>query len=319
MHSTDRRTFLKGGFGTVAGLAAAPLLGSLAGCQSAPGAAGARTAAPRIDVRPLADRIRVIAGVPGNVVAFTGADGIVLVDAGSADHAPALKRELGDVPVRTLFNTHYHPDQTGGNALFAGAGAEIRAHKVTSQWLATDYWSPQEDRWIKAPPSQAVPTVTFRDKGELKAGNETIEYGYLLEAHTRGDAYVFFRDSNVLVAGDVASPERDPVHDWFAGGWLGGRVDALEDLLALANDATRIVPAYGPVMSRAELEAEYEVMKKIYEITTSLTSRGRSAKDMLEEGALNDVGRTFKDPARFLYDLAKGYQAHYTNIGVNVV
>lgn len=319
MHSTDRRKFLKGGIGTVAGLAAVPVLGGLAGCQSAPARTGARAAATRIEVQPVTDRIRVIAGVPGNVVALDSPDGIVLVDSGAAEHAAALRRQLGDAPVRTLINTHYHPDQTGGNALFATAGAEIRAHKVTQQWLAADYWSPQQDRWIKAPPKEAVPRVTFRDKGEFRAGNETVEYGYLLEAHTRGDAYVFFRDSNVLVAGDVASPERDPVHDWFAGGWLGGRVDALEDLLALANDGTRIVPAYGPVMTRAELEAEYEVMKKIYDITASLTSKGRSAKDMLQEGALDGVGRTFQDPARFLYDLAKGYQAHYTNVGVNVV
>jgi glyoxylase-like metal-dependent hydrolase (beta-lactamase superfamily II) len=316
MHPTDRRQFLRTGFGTVAGLAAMPFVGSLAGCQSAPARGGG---AARLATQPLTERVRVISGVPGNVVALAASDGLVLVDAGSAELAPALRRELADAPVRILFNTHYHADQTGGNALFATAGAEIRAHKVTQQWLAADYWSPQEDRWIKAPPKEAVPKVTFRDKGEIRAGNETIEYGYLLEAHTRGDAYVFFRDSNVLAVGDVASPERDPMHDWFAGGWLGGRVDALEDLLALADEHTRIVPAYGPVMTRAELEAEYEVMKKIYDITTLLTSKGRSAKDMLEEGALNDVGRTFRDPARFLYDLAKGYQAHYTNVGVNVV
>ena len=86
----------------------------------------------------------------------------------------------------------------------------------------------------------------------MKAGAETIEYGYLLEAHTRGDAYVFFRDSNVLAVGDVVSPLRDPSLDWYAGGWLGGRVDAMDDLLELVDDQTRIVPAYGPVMTRAQ-------------------------------------------------------------------
>ncbi len=72
-----------------------------------------------------------------------------------------------------------------------------------------------EDRWVKAPPKEAVPKVVFRGKGETKAGHETIEHGYLLEAHTRGDAYVFFRDSNVLAVGDVVSPLRDPALDWY--------------------------------------------------------------------------------------------------------
>jgi hypothetical protein len=40
---------------------------------------------------------------------------------------------------------------------------------------------------------------------------------------------------------------------------------------------------------------------------------------MLNDGVMNDVARKFQDPYRFLYDAAKGYQAHYTNFGGNVV
>lgn len=309
MQKTDRRNFLGG----IAGLVAVPALGSLAGCQSAP----ARTRA-ELQSQPVSGRVRVISGVPGNVVALDAGDGLVLIDSGSPELAPALQKELG-APVRTLINTHYHADQTGGNALFAKAGAQIRAQTITKQWLAADYWSPAEDRWIKAPAKEAVPTVTFRDKGEMSAGSERIEYGYLLEAHTRGDAYVFLRDSNVLVAGDVVSPVRDPVLDWFAGGWLGGRVDAMDDLLELANDQTRIVPAYGPVMSKAELQAERDLMTKLYDLTVAIMAKGGSAKDMLDQGVMAQVDRHFQDPYRFFYDISKGYQAHYTNVGANVV
>lgn len=321
MHSTNRRNFLKSGVGGIAGLASVPLLGSLAGCQTAgvrpQGAGGAASLAPPT-ITSLTDRVRLVAGAPGNLLALSGGDGLVLVDSGSAAHAPGVQKALGGT-VRTLINTHYHADQTGGNALFAGAGAEIRAHTITKQWLAADYWVPGEMRWEKAPPKAAVPVVTFRDKGEMLAGSERIEYGYLLEAHTRGDCYVFLRDSNVLAVGDVASPQRDPVHDWFAGGWLGGRIDAMEDLLQLADDQTRIVPSYGPVMTKAELAAEREWMVKVYDTTAKLTATGRSARDMYDQKVLDELGRPFQDPFRFLYDLAKGYQAHYTNVGNNVV
>src|SRR5690606_20446807 len=137
---------------------------------------------------------------------------------------------------------------------------------------------------------------------EMTVGAETIEYGYLLEAHTRGDIYVYFRDSNVLAVGDVASPLRDPSLDWYAGGWLGGRVDAMDDLLELANDETRIVPAYGPVMMRAELQAERDMMLHLYDRTTLLTTKGHSARDMLDAGVMEEIGRKFEDPYRFLYD-----------------
>jgi cyclase len=323
MSTADRRSFLQASVSGLAVLAAVPVLASLEGCQQLParqppGSAPAarKTALP---TEKLSDGVTLITGAPGNVIALSSSDGIVLVDSGSSASAHAVRASLGTAPVHTLFNTHYHSDQTGGNELFGKAGAEIHAHLVTRQWLATDFYVPAEDHWVKALPAKALPTVTFRQKGEMKVGAESIEFGYLLEAHTRGDIYVFFRDSNVLAVGDVASPLRDPALDWYSGGWLGGRVDAMDDLLALANDATKIVPCYGPVMARAQLKAERDIMAKLYDRTTELTDHGRSAKDMLEAGVLNEVNRKFADPYRFLYDVSKGHWAHYTNFGGNVV
>jgi glyoxylase-like metal-dependent hydrolase (beta-lactamase superfamily II) len=300
----DRRSLLKASLGGLAGLVSLPLLGA---------------GSPRLSSQLLAGKVTLISGAPGNVLALATDAGVVLVDSGAADRARALKSGLGSARVPVLFNTHYHADQTGGNALFGSAGAAIHAHVITRQWLATDYYVPAEDRWVKALPAKALPTVTFRQKDEMKAGAERIEYGYLLEAHTRGDIYVFFRDSNVLAAGDVASPLLDPVLDWYAGGWLGGRVDAMDDLLSLANDETRIVPAYGPVMTRAQLQAERDMMSRLYDRTTLLTTQGRSARDMLDAGVMKEVDRTFQDPYRFLYDVSKGHWAHYTNFGGNIV
>ena len=260
---------------------------------------------------------------PGNVIALSSSDGIVLVDSGSAALAGGVRASLAGAKVGTLINTHYHADQTGGNALFGAAGATIRSHEITREWLATAYYVPAEDRWVKALPKVAQPTVTFRQKSEMRAGAESIECGYLLEAHTRGDIYVFFRDSNVLAVGCVSSPLRDPSLDWYAGGWIGGRADALDDLVKLANDETKIVPAYGPVITRAQLAAERDMMAYLYKRTTDLTDHGRDAKDMLAEGVMNEVSqkfhRTFNDPSRFLYDVAKGNWAHYTNFGGNIV
>ena len=301
---TDRRHFLMGGLGGLAGLASRPLWAAEAN---------------RLPTEKLADRVTLITGAPGNVVALASGDGVVLVDRGSQALAAAVQASLGGARVQALFNTHYHPDQTGGNALFGATGTAIHAHLITRQWLATDYYVPSEDRWVKALPKVAQPTVTFRQKGEMKVGAERLEYGYLLEAHTRGDCYVFFRDANVLVAGDVASPLRDPVLDWYAGGWLGGRIDAMDDLLKLANESTRIVPAYGPVMTRAQLQAERDMLALLYDRTTLMTTKGFSAQDMLDAGVMKEVSRAFKDPYRFLYDVAKGHWAHYTNFGGNIV
>jgi glyoxylase-like metal-dependent hydrolase (beta-lactamase superfamily II) len=321
MKTTDRRSFLQASVGGLAGLASLPLLGALAGCAHVPsqqptGSTGRTASLPR---EKLTDRMSVISGAPGNVIVLAASDGVVLVDGGSSTLAKAVRASLPGAGVHTLFNTHYHPDQTGGNVLFGAAGATIHAHVVTREWLATDYYVPAEDRWVKALPTKALPTVTFRQDGEMKAGVERIEFGYLLEAHTRGDIYVFFRDSNVLAVGDVASPLRDPALDWYAGGWLGARVDAMAELLTLADDQTKIVPAYGPVMTRAQLDAEHNMMLHLYDRTTQLTTQGRSAQDMLDAGVMKEANRQFDDPYRFLHDVSKGLWAHYTNFGGNIV
>jgi glyoxylase-like metal-dependent hydrolase (beta-lactamase superfamily II) len=249
-----------------------------------------------------------------NVLAFYTSDGMILVDTGTPQSGVGFS-----VPVRTVFNTHYHLENTGSNETFAAAGAKIIAHERTRQWMSTDYWVPAENRYEKARPKAARPTETFLTTGSLQAGAEQIDYGYLPLAHTSGDIYVFFKTSNVLAVGDVASPLRDPALDYFTGGWIGGRVDAMDIILKLSNEQTRIVPAYGPVMTRAEFKAERDMMEEVRKRLFKQVREGEGPKEMLEGGVLNGLARTWKDPYRFLYDAAKGLWAHHNKLDPNVV
>ena len=127
------------------------------------------------------------------------------------------------------------------------------------------------------------------------------------------------RSSNVLVVGDVASPARDPELDYLTGAWIGGRVDAMDRLLKLADANTRIVPGFGPVMTRAELQVERDVMKTIYDRTVDRVREGDYVEDMLKAGVMNGLARTWKDPKKFLHDLHKGLWAHHNKLDANVV
>ncbi len=133
----------------------------------------------------------------------------------------------------------------------------------------------------------------------MKAGAERSTTANLPLAHTSGDIYVFFRNSNVLAVGDVASPLRDPALDYYTGAWIGGRVDAMDTLLKLSNEQTRIVPAYGPVMTRAEFKAERDMMEEVRARLFKTVREGDGPKDMLEAGVLKDLPRTWKDPEKF--------------------
>jgi cyclase len=303
----DRRQLMTG--------VAASLLGSLVLPR--------RSTAQQTGLLALTDRLALVTSGGTNVLAFTSPDGLVLVDSGAPDRSDALMASLRALtPVgqaRTLFNTHWHAENTGANQIFRQNGAAIVAHENTRLWMATPTWLPDEDRYRQPRPKEAQPDKTFYADGSMTAGNERIDYGYLLEAHTSGDIFVFFRSSNVLAVGDVASPSRDPELDYLTGAWIGGRVDALDRLLKLADANTRIVPGFGPVITRAELQTERDVMKTIYDRTVDRVREGDYVEDMLKAGVMNGLARTWKDPQKFLHDLHKGLWAHHNKLDANVV
>jgi glyoxylase-like metal-dependent hydrolase (beta-lactamase superfamily II) len=306
----NRRAILKSALGGILGLTLPPLARSVFS-QGSPA------------VVPVSDGFVMLTGAGGNVLVRTASTGHVLVDSGAASFTDAVLADLRGLPgggrATTVFNTHWHKEQVGGNLAFGRAEATIVAHEKTRVHLATDYYLHDEDRYEKAVPAEARPTVTFFTGEQTLAGKERIEYGHLLEAHTDGDIYVFFRDANVLAAGDAISPLKDPVLDWFGGGWLGGRADSQEKLLKLTNEKTRIVPSYGPVVGRAELQAEFDMTRTLFDRMLDLVRKGMSAQDMLDEGLMKGLSRTFRDPFKFVYDAHKGYWAHHNSLAPNVL
>jgi glyoxylase-like metal-dependent hydrolase (beta-lactamase superfamily II) len=281
-----------------------------------------RSTAQQTGLLALTDRLAVVSSGGTNVLAFASPDGLVLVDSGAPDRSDALMASLQALTpgrARTLFNTHWHAENTGANQIFRQNGAAIVAHENTRLWMATPTWMPEEDRYRQPRTKDAQPDKTFYADGSMTAGNERIDYGYLIEAHTSGDIYVFFRDSNVLAVGDVASPARDPELDYLTGAWIGGRVDGLDRLLKLADADTRIVPGFGPVITRAELQTERDVMKTIYDRTVDRVREGDYVEDMLKAGVMNGLARTWKDPQKFLHDVHKGLWAHHNKLDANVV
>ena len=276
----------------------------------------------KIEVAKVTDSIALVTGAGGNVLALSTAEGLVVVDSGAPGATMDLQAALASLPngnkIRTLFNTHWHHEQTGGNEAL-GKGAAIVAHEKTRQRLSIGYYLPAEDRYEKPVPVAAQPTESFYTTGETKIANQRVEYGYLLEAHTDGDCYVYFRDANVLAVGDAVSPLRDPELDWFGGGWLGGRVDALDLLLKLGNANTKYVPSYGAAVARADVQKERDMSLKLFERFVELVRKGQSADDIFAAGIMNDTGRTWSDPKLFVHDAFKGFWAHHNTLMPDIV
>jgi cyclase len=211
----------------------------------------------------------------------------------------ALK-ETGAKKVHTLFNTHWHPEQTGSNERLGKAGARIIAHENTKLWLGYANAVPwQEKTWGPLPP-KALPNETTFGNGKIEFGGEHVEYGYLLQAHTDGDLYVHFKESNVLVAGGVVSAEGWPAIDYKTGGWIGGLVAGLEQLVKVADANTKIVPANGPVITKAELEEQQKMYATISQRMTQLLRKGMGPEEVLAANVTKEFDAKWGEPTPFV-------------------
>lgn len=306
-----RRQVLKAAIAGAAGLVwGAPARGLAAASQAAPQPGTpaaplptAQTPSPAAATERLADDLFVLR-IPGetNVVAQTGANGVLLVDGGSIGAADTLANALRALPgggrVHTIFNTHWHPEQTGSNERLGQAGATIIAHENTRLWLTTDVTWPWNGRRFKRPPKIARPNKTFYTTGRLDSG---VRFGYIADAaHTDGDLYVYFPNQNVLCVGDVVSSAGWPVVDYATGGWIGGIVGALERLQPLANADTRIVPGRGPLIGLAELTAQHEMYRTIYDRLAQLLNKGRGPSEAVAARPTREFDDRMGDPDEFV-------------------
>lgn len=293
----QRREFLR----TMAGAAALGLSGTAFG-QQGPTAA------------KLTDKITLITGAGNNIVALAGDGGSLLVDCGDAAHAQDVLKLTGTV--KTVFNTHWHLDSTGANDAMAKAGAKLCSHVNTELWMTQEILHDWEKKVFPPRPKSALPTDTFYTTGKTAFGGEPIEYGLMPFAHTDGDIYVHFTQSNILVAGDVVQPGKLPYLDFPTGGWLGGMQEAHRTLLRIADDSTKIVPGSGPVMTKAEVQASLDILTKVRDSLVKLVKAGKGAQDMIDAKAMKEFqGQLAGDPDPFLFTAYRGLWAHVRELG----
>ena len=265
---------------------------------------------PKIATAQLGENLYLLSGAGCNVVARTGADGVVMVDGGLAQNADALAQAVAALPngsgkIHTLFNTHWHPEQTGSNEKLGLAGATIIAHENTRLWLQQNITWPWNGQKFKKLAKVAQPNKTFYDKGTLGSGASEIRYGYISDAaHTDGDLYVYFPQQNVLAVGDAAYGQGWPVVDWWTGGWIGGIVGGLQRIQTVANSSgnrdTKIVPAVGPVLSLADITAQVDMYGTIYDRLNQMLNKGHSPSEGVEAKPAKEYEAKMGNPDEFI-------------------
>ena len=223
-----------------------------------------------VHVWPVQRNIYALFGPGGNSTVSIGDEGVLVVDTMTAEAAPDLVasiRTISNKPIRWIVNTHSHRDHTGGNPVVAksgvyvatgntrgGGGASILSFESALMRLNGSANSPDkvaEGGW---------PTDSFFVKQkDMFFNGEPVLTIHVPNAHTDGDAIVFFRRSDVIAAGDVFTPDRYPVIDLNEGGSINGLIAGLNLLIELAvpefneEGGTIIIPGHGRVCDESDV------------------------------------------------------------------
>lgn len=261
----------------------------------------------RVEVVPLRNGVFLLTGSGGNMGLCVGEDGAFLVD---DQYGPLSEkilealRKVSDQPVRFVLNTHWHADHTGGNENLGKAGALIVAHENVRRRLSTPQSMEAFNRTVEPASPQALPVITFSDAVTFHLNGEEILVFHVVPAHTDGDSVVVFRKANVMHMGDLFFNGRYPFIDLSSGGSFTGLIAAVERVLAMVDDDTRIIPGHGELADKRDLQAYLDLLKTVRQRVEPLVRSGKSVEEVLAAHPLADLpgelGPGFMNPEAFL-------------------
>jgi len=269
---------------TVAAAFGLAVCGAVSSQAAEPGTGGLEV----VRVRP---NFYMIAGAGGNIAVQIGSDGVVLVHSGSGastDEVLAAIKKLTDLPVRYIINADGGPDFVGGNeklrksglnVLNGATGAAILAHESVLRKMSARDAKPSY-------PGDAWPTEAFlTTRYAFRMNDDAIEVFYQPAAHTDADSLVLFRQSDVVVAGDIIDTTRFPVIDVANGGSIQGEIDALNRLIELTvvpipfiynGVGTYVIPGHGRLCLQLDVVDYRDMVVVVRDVIADLIKQGKT-------------------------------------------
>ena len=264
-----------------------------------------------IQVRP---NFYMIAGAGGNIGVAIGSDGVVLMDSGdgkSSDQVIAAIKKLTPLPIRYIMNTGADPDHVLGNGKLAKAGLTIFTsalgnanfgNAMTNGGAASILAHDSILKRMSAPtgktsafPVDTWPTEAFyTEKKTLRMNDEGIEVIHEPAAHSDADSFVFFRQSDVVAAGDILDLTRFPVIDVANGGSIQGEIDALNRLIELAippgpfiykkgeQGTTYVIPGHGRLAVQLDVVNYRDMVVVVRDVIADMIKRGMTLPQIKE-------------------------------------
>ncbi|OUS25133.1 hypothetical protein A9Q98_12880 [Thalassotalea sp. 42_200_T64] len=220
--------------------------------------------------------VYILEGRGGNIGVLATNDGLVLVDDQFAPLASKIEqamKEIKDVPLKYIVNTHYHGDHTGANAHFAKQ-APIFAHSNVRKRVASDNKKTGAD----------LPVITYEHGVTIYLDDEEIQLTHYPSGHTDGDSIVYFKKANVLHMGDLYFQGRFPYVDLNGGGSVKGYLANIKNIKNQFPQNVIIIPGHGELSNMESLQGFIEMIEYSINRVEMAVKAGNSNEQILANG-----------------------------------
>lgn len=255
----------------------------------------------------------------GNLALQVGNEGALLVDtgrAGTADAVLAAVRSITDTPLRYIINTSAGPNQVGNNGDFGAlrGGLTDRTGRrgptpaiIGHEAVLTRLSGPDANEG-KGFPATAWPTDAYAVKERsIRYNGEAIDIIHVPNAYSDGDSLVYFRRSDVLVAGEIYSTKRFPLIDRDHGGTVAGVLGGLNRILEItvpevvvesfAEGGTLVIPASGRISDEDDVNEYRDMVSIVRDRVKSQVEMKRTLEQVKAARPLVDYNARYNTPA----------------------
>jgi len=226
---------------------------------------------------PLRNNAGYFSGRGGTIGWFAKGDALVAIDSQFENSATEFIegiRDYGNGLERVLFNTHHHGDHVGGNRVFKKQNFAIVAHENVPELQNK-----------AGNPDSVTAEVTFKSEHSVEVENETIRARYYGNAHTNGDAVIWFENANVAHMGDLVFNRVYPFIDRDGDASIKGWISLLETVVEQADNETIFIfghsnPDFSVTGTARDLLYQRDYLSQLLEHTQSGITAGRSADEI---------------------------------------
>lgn len=222
-----------------------------------------------------------------NIGFIVGEKGVAIIDSGGSPKIGTQLREavrqVTNLPILYVINTHVHPDHIFGNAAFKEDHPVFVGHEKLAAAMAQrkDAYLRHQDEWVgsDANGSEIIPpTLAVKSTQVLDIGNRKLLLTAHPPAHTHADLSVYDEATKTLWTGDLLFVERTPSIDGDIQGWL----QVIEQLRQ--SPATVAVPGHGPIAPdwKLALDNEQHYLSNLLADVRAAIKQGRTMEQTMD-------------------------------------